>query len=47
MRKNLPYVLVKVKNLREEVKHMLGMVKDLKEEIYVDRVRKQGNDGRR
>ena len=33
-----------VKNLREEVKHMLGMVKDLKEEIDVDRVRKRGND---
>jgi hypothetical protein len=28
----------------EEVKHMLGMVKDLKEEIGVGRVRKQGND---
>jgi len=33
-----------MKNLREEVKHMLGLVKDLKEEIDVDRVKRQDND---
>jgi hypothetical protein len=33
-----------VKHLRVEVKHMLSLIKDLKEEIDVDRVRKQGND---
>ena len=32
-----------VQNLRAEVKHMLSLIKDLKEEIDVDRVRKQGN----
>ena len=34
-----------VQNLRVEVKHMLSLIKDLKEEIDVERVRrKQGND---
>ena len=33
-----------VKNLREDVKHMLGIVKDFKLKVDVDRVRKQGND---
>ena len=39
-----------VKNLRIEVdrlgKHLLGMIKDLKEEIDVDRVRRLENDSR-
>jgi hypothetical protein len=33
-----------VKNLREEVKPMLEMIEDLKEEIDVDRVRRREND---
>ena len=47
---NMSELKEEVKNLRIEVdrlgKHLLGMIKDLKEEIDVDRVRRLENDSR-